>query len=224
MSGPPEALAFDVIGTLFSLETLRPRLVAAGLPAHALEPWVAGALRDLFALGATGRTATMRAVLDGSLQVLLAAAGIAPDEAVVAPVLVGMTALDPRPGAESALRALRNRGLRLMALSNGALAATRSLLDRAGFAAMFDEVVSIDEVGQPKPCGAVYRYAAERLGLAPARLALVSAHPWDLAGAAAAGLAGVHVSLGLPFPAALGRADASTPDFTGLPAALDRLG
>lgn len=31
------AVAFDVLETLFSLEPLRPRLVAAGLPREALE-------------------------------------------------------------------------------------------------------------------------------------------------------------------------------------------
>ncbi len=37
----PAVVAFDVIETLFSRESLRPRLGAIGLPAHSLEAWFA---------------------------------------------------------------------------------------------------------------------------------------------------------------------------------------
>jgi thiol-disulfide isomerase/thioredoxin len=45
--------------------------------------------------------------------------------------------------------------------------------------------VSVDEVRVWKPAPQPYRYAAHLLGVDPARLALVAAHPWDCAGDAA---------------------------------------
>src|SRR5947209_6429936 len=43
---------FDVIQTLFSLEPLRPKMQALGLPVEAVEIWFARTLRDGFALAA----------------------------------------------------------------------------------------------------------------------------------------------------------------------------
>jgi 2-haloacid dehalogenase len=71
----PRVVAFDVVETLFSLETLRERLVRAGLPAHALEAWFAALLRDAFALGSTGVYRPFRDVASRSLQEQLAKAG-----------------------------------------------------------------------------------------------------------------------------------------------------
>lgn len=46
-------VAFDIIGTCFSLET-RQRLVALGAPKHALQVWFAQTLRNAFALSHAG--------------------------------------------------------------------------------------------------------------------------------------------------------------------------
>ena len=54
MSLRPSVIAFDVIETVFSLETLRGRFEVVGLPGTALETWFAQTLRDAFALDATG--------------------------------------------------------------------------------------------------------------------------------------------------------------------------
>ena len=51
----PVVVAFDVIETLFSLESLRPRLGSVGLHAHAPETWFAQLLRDAFALDCVGK-------------------------------------------------------------------------------------------------------------------------------------------------------------------------
>ena len=50
----PQAVAFDVMGTLFPLDPLREPLVGLGLPPQALEIWFARTLRDGFALAAAG--------------------------------------------------------------------------------------------------------------------------------------------------------------------------
>jgi hypothetical protein len=52
-----------------------------------------------------------------------------------------------------------------------------------------------------KPWAIVYRYAAEVLGVDPADLAFVAAHPWDTHGAKRAGLRTAYVSRRAPiFP------------------------
>ncbi|MBA2571372.1 MAG: HAD-IA family hydrolase, partial [Chloroflexi bacterium] len=51
----------------------------------------------------------------------------------------------------------------------------------------FREVLSVDLVAAYKPSPAVYRLAAQRLELPPARILFVSSNQWDTAGAAAFG-------------------------------------
>ena len=91
----PRAVVFDVIGTLFSLESQRPRLMACGLPRHALEAWFAASLRDLFTLGVTGRTAPMIGVLRDNLLHLLAQNHLRQDGLRVDSVLQGMAKATP---------------------------------------------------------------------------------------------------------------------------------
>lgn len=213
---PPRAVAFDVIGTLFSLENQRPLLVAAGLPPHALETWFATSLRDLFALGVVGRLVPMAQVLEDNLRALLAAHGLTPPPARIEMAIAGMAWLSPRPGALAALRTLREAGLATVALSNGSRPTTEALLERAGLTPLFDAVVSIDEVGLPKPRAEVYHAAARALGVAPAELTLVASHPWDIQGAIAAGLGAGYVSQGASFPSCFDPPQHTAPDLEGM--------
>ncbi|WP_428394756.1 haloacid dehalogenase type II [Lichenicoccus sp.] len=205
----PRAIVFDVIGTLFSLESQRGRLIDAGLPAHALESWFAASLRDLFALAVTRRTAPMIKVLEDNLHHLLARHHLRQDGPRVQAILAGMGELDVDPEAAAALDRFASQGLTCAALSNGSQAATERLLERGGIRMHFAEVLSIDTVGLPKPRAEVYRMMAEHLHLECGAILMIAAHPWDLHGARAAGLATGFLSRGLPWPTSLDAPDLS---------------
>ncbi len=205
------ALVFDVIGTLFSLESQRSRLVACGLPGQALEPWFAASLRDLFALGCTGRTAPMITLLRDNLHHLLHQHHLRKDGARVEAVLAGMSQLEPDPDAAEALQQLRAQALACAALSNGSTEATEQLLDRASLRSCFAHVVSIDELGLPKPRVETYQAVAARLAMQPAEVMMVASHPWDLHGARAAGFSTAFVSRGQLWPASFDPPDLAAP-------------
>lgn len=93
--------------------------------------------------------------------------------------------LDPWPEVPGGLEALRARFV-TATLSNGH---TALLVDLARHGGMrFDCVLSAELVRAYKPAPEVYRAAARLLALEPDELMLVACHPWDLAGARAAGL------------------------------------
>ena len=207
----PSAVVFDVIGTLFSLESQRDLLIACGLPGHALETWFAASLRDLFALGVTGRTAPMIAVLQDNLEQLLSAHHLRKQGRRVDAVLAGMKRLEPDPEARPTLELLRSLDLPCAALSNGSQQATEALLSRAGLGRFFAAVLSIDAVGLPKPRAEVYQSMAGRLHLDPRTVLMVAAHPWDLHGARAAGLMTGYLSRTLPWPGSLDAPDFAKP-------------
>ncbi len=190
-SGP--TVVFDVIGTLFSLEGVRAELVRLGAPGSALELWFGQALRDFFALSHAGGYAPLRSVLEAALPRALSVHGIGSVRAADVSAIVGAFAqLEPAPGAVEACARLRAKGVRLVALSNGSLENTESLLDGGGLRESFDAVHSCDEVETSKPAPAVYELAcrgADREGTF-----LVAAHAWDCAGATLAGLRAVWVA------------------------------
>ena len=163
----PRAIAFDIIETVFSLESLRPGLTPLGLPTSALETWFAASLRDAFALATTGGFAPFRAVMADALADLLQRHGVPVMENRIAAFLDGMKTLNAQPDAAEALSTLRTADMPIIALSNGAVGATEALLDRAGLRPLFQSVLSVEDVGLSKPRGEVYGHAASVLGMPP---------------------------------------------------------
>ncbi len=217
----PQVVAFDVIGTLFPLEPLRTRLVSLGLAHGGLEAWFATGLRDAFALAATGQFKPFTEVLGSALDTVLAQQGAAPPDAERKALLKEMEHLPARPDARAAFEVLREADVPVLAVSNGAKAATVALLKGAGLHELVAHVVSVEQVKRSKPFKKVYLKAAKVGGVAPAGLALVAAHPWDINGAHAAGLVtGLVGPLGLPYPKVMHAPDVEAESLVGVVEAL----
>lgn len=93
--------------------------------------------------------------------------------------------LDPWPDVRSGLEAVRRERV-TAALSNGHIAL---LVDLTRYGDLrFDCVLSAELAHAYKPAPEAYLTAARLLGVPPAELMLVAAHPWDLEGARQAGL------------------------------------
>ena len=100
--------------------------------------------------------------------------------------------LHPFTEVGEALRRLKER-FALVVLSNGEPEYLKYLVEnRCPFG--FQQVISVNEVGAFKPHPGVYRRAAGILGFEPGQLMMVSAHPFDVAGARACGYRGAYVN------------------------------
>ncbi|OOC56515.1 MULTISPECIES: HAD family hydrolase [Nocardiopsis] len=193
----PAALVFDVLDTLFPLAPLEWRFREAGIPRVLMARWSAHLLRDSFALalasgGDPGGSGAPRPV-DRSFEDVARGAlrditghQIAPSAEDA--VIEGMAGLDPRPEAAAALLAARGAGLGVATLSNHDDALPRTLLERAGLLELVEDVLAVRPAREWKPTPGAYHAAARSLGVPPERLALVTAHGWDVAGAGAARL------------------------------------
>ena len=92
------------------------------------------------------------------------------------------------PDVVPALDQLRDAGIRCVAFSNGTEEAVSQLLTRAGVRSHMDVVISVDEVKRFKPDPAVYAYLRTWLETRPENTWLISSNPFDVIGAAHAGL------------------------------------
>jgi 2-haloacid dehalogenase len=86
------------------------------------------------------------------------------------------------------LERLRIQGHRMVAFSNGVERRVRELLSNAGLLALFETVISVDDLKMFKPHPSVYDYLRQRLGQPAERSWLISSNPWDVIGAKSAGL------------------------------------
>jgi 2-haloacid dehalogenase len=187
---PVRALVFDVFGTLVD--------------------WRAGIAEAFRASGASGDPAELadgwrgryRPILDevndgarpwgdfdelhrATLDALLAERGVDLAGEERDRLVSAWHRLDPWADVRSGLDALR-RDRVTATLSNGHLAL---LVDLARHGDLrFDCLLSAELAHVYKPDAQAYQTAARLLGVRPAELMLVAAHPWDLAGARAAGL------------------------------------
>ncbi len=178
MPNPPDVIAFDVLGTLVPLTSLEPLLVEAGAAPPAVDAWFRRLLAVGFALTATNDFRSFSDVAEGALASLVPDAPGPAREAVLA----GLAELEPHIDSAPAMgRAVT--GARVIVVTNSSAQSTRRLLERGGLDAFVEEVVSVEDAGAWKPAAAAYLHAAEVAGVPGPRLAMVTAHPWDVHGA-----------------------------------------
>ncbi|MGZ8650162.1 MAG: HAD family hydrolase [Solirubrobacteraceae bacterium] len=199
-----EAVSFDVLGTLLALEPPAPRLRVALAEEFGVEVSETEAGRAIAAEIAYYR-AHMHVAVDGTslaglrrrcaevLREALPPAAAELDLERLTEVLLASIRFSAYPDAEPALRALRERGLKLLAVSNWDVSLHEQLAG-TGLAGLLDAAVSSAEAGVAKPDPEIFARALATIGVA-------SGAAWhvgddvgaDVQGALAAGLAPVLI-------------------------------
>lgn len=214
MSRPPDdvhVVAFDVNETLSDLSPMSQRFAEIGAPELAAKIWFASLLRDGFALTAAGSFAPFSSIGEGTLRAVLASSRVDRDiDDAVQHVMKGFTSLDVHPDVTDGVRRLRSIGVRLVTLTNGSTDVAERLLTKAGVRGEFEQLISVDSPGVWKPAPGSYRYAAQVCGVAVEQMLLVAVHPWDIDGAARAGMRTAWINRsGGPYPSYF-----TAPEFT----------
>lgn len=182
-------IAFDVYGTLVDplgiADTLR-GFVGDRAPVFA-QSWREKQLEYTF------RRALMRRYRDFAVCTREAlvhtdarlATGLSP--AAIEALMARYLELPAYPEAVEAVAALRGRGHRVFAFSNGRPDDLRHLLQFGGLLDLLDGVVSVDPVSSYKPDPAVYEHFLRSTDSRAAATWLVSGNPFDVIGARSAG-------------------------------------
>ena len=201
MSRAPAVVVFDVNETLSDLAPLADRFVDVGAPGHLAPTWFASVLRDGMGLAAAGTSEPFAVIAASVLRTVLAQAGVADVEAGVSHVMQGVAELAVHDDVPDGVRVLHGAGRTLVTLSNGSADVADGLLTRAGLREHFAQLLSVEQAGLWKPARAAYEHAVRSCGVAPYELLLVAVHPWDIDGAARAGLRTAWVDrAGTPYP------------------------
>jgi 2-haloacid dehalogenase len=188
----PEALAFDMYGTLVDPVRIWKKLEQY-LPADAdsvrvAEAWRQKQLEYTFRLTAMEIYEDFEAVTRKALDYALATAQqnltVEQKDALMAQYNDLERFADVEPG----LQRLQKAGHRMIVFSNGSLAMLTAIMQAANLNPYFSGFVSVDEIKVFKPSPQVYQLAANRLGRPIGEVRLISSNPFDVVGASAAGM------------------------------------
>ncbi len=202
MAIPPSVIVFDVNETLSDMAPMADRFADVGLPRHLAQRWFAMLLRDGFALTAAGSQEKFAVLGEGTLRAVVEGVPLDRDvDAAIEHVMAGFMALPVHPDVPAGVRALQAAGFRLVTLTNGSTTLAEQLFDRAGIRTEFEALLSVEDAGVWKPAREAYQYAARMCGVDLDEMLLVAVHPWDIDGAARAGLATAWVNrAGIGYP------------------------
>jgi len=186
---PASVIVFDVNETLSDMSPMETRFVDVGAPGCLSRIWFASLLRDGFALAAAGGSASFSVIGADILRDLFRTVDLTrPLDEAVGHVLDGLGQLNLHSDVADGVRTLKGSGFRLATLSNGSARLAQSMLASAGVRDDFETLLTVEDAPAWKPVRSSYQYAADALGVQPADMLLVAVHPWDIHGAAEAGL------------------------------------
>jgi 2-haloacid dehalogenase len=184
MTMTPSVLVFDVNETLIDIESIAPffgelfgdervlREWFGQLVTYSMSATLADCYVDFFTIG------------QGVLRMLAEIYGVEVTDTDAHRLQEQMRSMPAHRDAAEGLVALRDKGFRLVTLTNSPhRPGTSTPLDNAGLAPLFDRQLSVESCRAFKPSPAVYRHACEALGVAPDNCMMVAAHVWDLLGA-----------------------------------------
>lgn len=190
MSQAPEALAFDMYGTLVDPIRIWKQLEEQ-LPDKALyiaEVWRQKQLEYTFRLTVMERYEDFEQVTRKALDYALEAAGRELGTEDKDALVAQYNDLERFEDVEEGLSSLKEAGHKMIVFSNGTPAMLEALMEREQLGLYFDGYVSVDEVRVYKPSPKVYQHVARRLERPIQEVRLVSSNPFDDIGAEAAGM------------------------------------
>ncbi|HET8599126.1 MAG TPA: haloacid dehalogenase type II [Segeticoccus sp.] len=198
----PTVLVFDVNETLSDLAPMAARFTHVGAPARLSSLWFATLLRDGFAATVAGHREDFLDLARGALGSVLTGCELnRPTEEAIRHVLDGFAGLPVHADIAPGVQALQKRGFELVTLSNGSTQVAERLLDGAGLRQAFSRLMSVEDAGVWKPAPAAYAHAGRTCQVPLADMLMVAVHPWDLDGAARAGMQTAWLDrAGAPYP------------------------
>ena len=224
MAGDISVVVFDVNETQSDLSPMAQRFGDVGAPPLLAQVWFAGLLRDGFALTAAGGKEAFGNIAESLLRGLLTDVDLDRDvNDAVRHILDGFLKLPVHPDVVDGVRSLRARRFRLVTLTNGASTVADRLLTAAGIKDQFEALHSVEDAPAWKPARAAYEFAARVCGTPVGEMLLVAVHPWDIHGAAAAGMATAWINRrGRHYPGYFAAPTHTVTALTELPARLGR--
>lgn len=183
MGSQIKAFVFDVYGTLFDVTAIKDECekLYPGYGETISQTWRSKQVEYFMLRQLMGNYTTLYSITHDALKYALNQNGLESSEQNEQQLLESYLHLPLYPEVEKVLIELKNQ--KLVVFSNGSHDMLDPLIENAGLADSFAEVLSIDEIKQFKPAPAPYQYAMEKLNLEKDEVLFMSSNGWDISGA-----------------------------------------
>ena len=194
MNTRPKLLIFDVNETLLNMEPLQNSINEALKDEKAFDIWFPTLLQYSLVETITKNYKDFSEIAESTLKMTAHQLNITLTAVQLKSVLSPITKLSAYPEVSNALEVLKEKGFKLVALSNGKPQVVNDQLKYAEIHHLFHKVLSIEEVKNYKPHASTYHCAYSLMNVLPEDTMLVAAHGWDIAGAKRAGIQAAFIA------------------------------
>ncbi|BFG78711.1 haloacid dehalogenase type II [Paraburkholderia terrae] len=180
-----KAIAFDLYGTLFDVHSVAVQCDEQfpGRGQEISNVWRQKQLEYTWLRSLMNRYIPFEHVTEEALRFTIRHLGLELDEGACRSLADAYLRLQAYPEVPNALRALRDRGLKLAILSNGSPHSIDAVVTNAGLRSGFDHLLSVDPVRVYKPDNRAYELAEQTFGVGRREILFVSSNAWDATGA-----------------------------------------
>lgn len=184
----PEVILLDVYETLLDMQDVVRRVNDLLDSRRGYTLWFEMFMQYCFVDNCTSQFNDFNSIANATMQMAAKTLGTSVDKESMNSVLELLKHLPVNDGVQEGLSALNQLDLRVAALTNSPESTVTERMERTGLISYFERVFSAEKVKKYKPCREVYEWAAKELGVSCNKILLVSAHGWDIAGGANAGM------------------------------------
>lgn len=191
----PKVLFFDVNETLLDLNNMK-KSIGAALGGHPelMTLWFTTMLQYSLVTTVANHYKDFGTIGAAALIMVAHKNGIDLTDKQAKDAVAPILSLPAHPEVKEALLLLKKEGFKLVAFTNSSNKSVETQLKYAGIHHLFDDVLSIEDVGKFKPHTDTYNWASKKMGLKSNECMLIAAHGWDVAGANWAGWQTAFVS------------------------------
>lgn len=188
-----KAVFFDMNETLLNLSLLQEQFDKHFEDKYVLKYWFTKLLYNSTIMGIMDEYKNFGELADVALESLFFESNKTLSNKTKAEILGEFKKLPAYEDVQPAIKLLKDKDIRVIAVSNSSLAMIKEQLTNAGIINLFDSYYSVDDVKKYKPFKDIYESVAKQEGIKTDNIVMVATHDWDLFGAKKAGLRTAYI-------------------------------
>ena len=178
-----KAVFFDMNETMLNLGLLKKNFDKYFDDKYVLKYWFTKLLHTSTVIGSTDEYKNFGELASIVLEGLFYENNMELTKEIKDEVLGSFRSLPVYDDVPKALKFLKKKGIKVIALSNSSLKMIEEQLSNAGILELFDGYYSVDSVKKYKPFKDIYEYVANEEKISVENIVMVASHDWDLFGA-----------------------------------------
>ena len=188
-----KAVFFDMNETLLNLSLLKEQFDKHFDDKYALKYWFTKLLYSSTIMGIMDEYKNFGELADVALESIFFESNKPLSTKTKDEILGAFKKLPAYEDVQPAIKLLKDKDIRVIAVSNSSLAMIKEQLTNAGIIDLFDSYYSVDDVKKYKPFKDIYESVAKKEGIKTDNIVMVATHDWDLFGAKKAGLKTAYI-------------------------------